>query len=142
MYSKPLFSTKLGWSTYIALNEDEKLIKHDYEVVNTFNTFFNGIIANFGNKVAYVRYLYLSYLYYERYLCNASDISDPVAVVHPTHKKDWKMEKSIYRPISIFPNLSKIHDRIFFYQMYTNFSNFLLNITVIFIRDMVPNTAS
>ena len=57
-------------------------------MVNTFNTFFNGIIANFGNKVAYVRYLYLSYLYYERYLCNASDISDPAAVVHPTHKKD------------------------------------------------------
>ena len=107
-------------------------------MVNTFNTFFNEIIGNFGTKVIYVRYSYLSYLYYERYLCNASDISDPIAVVHPTHKKDWKTEKSSYRPISIFPNLSKIHDRVFFYLMYTNFSNFLLNITVIFIRDMVP----
>ena len=57
-------------------------------MVNTFNTFFNEIIANYGTKVIYVRYLYLSNLYYERHLCNASDISDPIAVVHPTHKKD------------------------------------------------------
>ena len=57
-------------------------------MVNTFNTFFNEIIANYGTKVIYVRYLHLSNLYYERYLCNASDISDPIAVVHPTHKKD------------------------------------------------------
>ena len=34
------------------------------------------------------------------------------AVVHPTHKKDYKTVKSNYRPISILPNLSKIHKRL------------------------------
>ena len=42
------------------------------------------------------------------------------AAVHPTHKKDCKTEKTNYRPISILPNLSKIHKRLF----YTYFSNF------------------
>ena len=46
------------------------------------------------------------------------------AVVHPTHKKDYKTEKSNYRPISILPNLSKIHERLLYDQMYTYFSNF------------------
>ena len=32
------------------------------------------------------------------------------AVVHPTHKKDCKTEKSNYRPIRILPNLFKIHE--------------------------------
>ena len=44
--------------------------------------------------------------------------------VYPTHKKDSKMEKSNYRPISIFPNLSKIHKRLLYDQIYTYFSNF------------------
>ena len=43
---------------------------------------------------------------------------------HPTHKKDSKAEKSNYRPISILPNLSKIHKRLSYDQMYTYFSNF------------------
>ena len=46
------------------------------------------------------------------------------AVVHPTHKKDCKTEKSNHRPISILPNLSEIHERILYDQMYTYFSNF------------------
>ena len=32
------------------------------------------------------------------------------AVFHPTHKKDYKTEKSNQRPISILPNLYKIHE--------------------------------
>ena len=32
------------------------------------------------------------------------------AVVHSTHKNDNQTEKSNYRPISISPNLSKIHE--------------------------------
>ena len=63
---KPLFSDKVKSSTYIALNEDEKLIKHEYETANIFNTFFTEIVSNLGIKVD------------ERYLCNASNISDPI----------------------------------------------------------------
>ena len=46
------------------------------------------------------------------------------AMFHPTHKKDCKAEKSNYRPISILPNLSKIHKRLLCDQIYTYFSNF------------------
>ena len=45
-------------------------------------------------------------------------------VVHPTHKKDFKTEKSNYRPICILPNLSKIHEQLLYDQIYTYFSNF------------------
>ena len=45
-------------------------------------------------------------------------------VVHPIHKKDCKTEKSNYRPINILPNLSKIHERLLYDQMYTSFSIF------------------
>ena len=62
--------------------------------------------------------------------------------VYPTHKKGSKTEKSNYRPISILPNLSKIHKRLFYDQIYTYFSNFSLNINVVFVRYTVPNTAS
>ena len=187
---KPLFLNKVKSSTYITLNEDEKLIKNEYQTANIFNTFFIEIVSNLGTKVD------------ERYLCDASSISDPIEkaiqkyknhpnisiikkmvstvdknntfsidpitadaisqqiklldintatqesdiptklekrfdnlivdylkkkfnnclkkgtfpkdfkklVVHPTHKKDCKTEKSNYRPISILPNLSKIHE--------------------------------
>ena len=60
---------------------------------------------------------------------------------HPTNKKDWTTEKSNYRPISILPNLSKIHERLLYDQMYTYFSNVFLDINVAFVRDTVPNTA-
>ena len=46
------------------------------------------------------------------------------AVVHLTHKKHCKTEKSNYRPISILPYLSKIYERLLHDQMYTYFSNF------------------
>ena len=46
------------------------------------------------------------------------------AVAHPTHKKDCKTKKSNYGPITIFPNLSKIHGRLLYDQIYTYFSNF------------------
>ena len=45
-------------------------------------------------------------------------------VIHSTHKKDCKTEKTNYRPISILPNLSKISERLSYDQMYTYFSNF------------------
>ena len=63
---KPLFSNKGRSTTYITLNEDEKLIKNEYQITNIFNTFFNEIVPNLGTKVD------------EGYLCNASNISDPM----------------------------------------------------------------
>ena len=63
---KPLFSNKVRSSTYITLDEDEKLIKNEYQITNIFNTFFIEIVPNLGTKVD------------ERYLCNASNISDPI----------------------------------------------------------------
>ena len=63
---KPLFSNKVTSNTYITLNEDEKLIKNEYQITNIFNTFFNEIVPNLGTKVD------------EGYLCNASNISDPM----------------------------------------------------------------
>ena len=48
------------------MNENYKLIKNKYQRANILNIFFIEIIPNLGTKVD------------ERYLCNASDISDPV----------------------------------------------------------------
>ena len=45
-------------------------------------------------------------------------------MVHPTHKKEWKTEKSNDRPISILSNLSKIHERLLCDQIYAYSSNF------------------
>ena len=45
-------------------------------------------------------------------------------VGHPTHKKDCKMGKSNYGPISILPDLSKINEQLLYVQLYTYFSNF------------------
>ena len=61
-----LFSKKVRSSTYITLNEDEKLIKNEYQIANIFKTFFIKIVPSFGIKVD------------ERYLCNASNISDSI----------------------------------------------------------------
>ena len=207
---KPLFSNKFRSSTYITLNEDEKLTKNEYQIVNIFNTFFIEIVPDVDTKVD------------ERYLCNASNISDSIekalhkhknhpsisiikkmvstadknikfsfepitadvipqqikgldinkatqesdiptklvkrfdnlivdflqenfnnflkkgtlpknfekAVVHPIHKKDCKMEKSNYRPISILPNLFKTYERLLHDQMYTYFSNFIPSVSM------------
>ena len=40
------------------------------------------------------------------------------------YKKDYKTEKLNYRPISILHNLSKIHERLLYDQMFNYFSNF------------------
>ena len=63
---KPLFSNKVRSSTYITLNEDEKLIKNEYQISNIFNIFFIKIVPNLVTKVD------------ERYSCDASNISDPI----------------------------------------------------------------
>ena len=63
---KPLFSNKVRSTTYIALNEDKKLIKNEYEIANILNTFVNDVVPNLGTKVD------------EIYLGNASNISDPI----------------------------------------------------------------
>ena len=47
-------------------------------------------------------------------------------MVHPTHKKECKIEKSNYRPIGILPNLSKIYERLLCDQMYTYFDKFFV----------------
>ena len=124
---KPLFSNKVRSNACITLNEEEKLIKNEYEIANIFNTFFIEIAPNLGTKVD------------ERYLCDASNISDPTEkaiqkyknhlkdikkdFVYPTHKRDFS-KKSNYRPISILSNLSKIHKRLLDDQMFPYFSNF------------------
>ena len=48
---KPLFSNKVRSNTYITLNEDEKLIKNEYQIANIFNTFFIETVPNLGTKV-------------------------------------------------------------------------------------------
>ena len=41
------------------------------------------------------------------------------ADVTPAHKKGGRTDKSNYRPISILPNMSKIFERLLYYQMST-----------------------
>ena len=41
------------------------------------------------------------------------------------HKKDSKSKKDHYRPISVFPNISKIYERFFFKQISAYFEKFL-----------------
>ena len=60
---KPHSLNKVRSNTYIAFNEGEILLKHEYEI---FNLFFIEIVPNLGTKVD------------ERYLCNANNISDPI----------------------------------------------------------------
>ena len=55
---KPLFSNNVISDTSITLNEEEKLIKNEYEIANIFNTFFIETVPNLGTKVD------------EGYLCN------------------------------------------------------------------------
>ena len=50
-----------------------------------------------------------------------------MTVVQPIHKKDCKMEKSTYKPMSILPNLSKIHKQLLYGQVFTFFSNFFFH---------------
>ena len=38
-------------NAYITLKEGEKLIKHEYQIANIFNTFFLEIVPNLGTNV-------------------------------------------------------------------------------------------
>ena len=60
---KPCFSKIIRSHTYITLNEDEKLIKIECKI---FNIFFIEIFPDLGTKVN------------KRYLCNDSNISNPI----------------------------------------------------------------
>ena len=54
------------------------------------------------------------------------------AVAHSSYQIVCKMEKLNFKPISTLPNLSKIHERLFHDQIYTDFSifkNFFLYIS-------------
>ena len=42
-------------------------------------------------------------------------------VAHPTHKKEFKTEKSNYRPVNILPNIFEVFDRLLYDQMYSYF---------------------
>ena len=63
---EPLFSNKVRSNTCITLNENKKLVKNEYQRTNIFNTFSIEAVPNLGTKVN------------ERYLCDASNISDPI----------------------------------------------------------------
>ena len=52
-----------------SLNEDEILLKHEYETANILNFFFIEVVPNLATKVD------------ERYLCNANNISDSIEKV-------------------------------------------------------------
>ena len=111
-------------------------------MVNTFNTFFNEIIANFGTKVIYAKYLYLSSLYYEKYLCNASDISAQLLWFIQPIKKTEKRKNQAIDQLVFFLIYLKFMTEFFMTKCILISVIFFLNIKVIFIRDMVPNTAS
>ena len=81
---KPLFSNKVRSSTSITLNEDGKLIKNEYQIANIFNTFFIEIVPNLGTKVD------------ERYLCDASNISDPIEKAIQKYKKYHYHQTMVY----------------------------------------------
>ena len=48
---KPLFSNKIRSSTCITLNEDGKLIKNEYQIVNIFNTFLLKLFQTLALKL-------------------------------------------------------------------------------------------
>ena len=48
---KPFFSNKVRSSTYITLNEDEKLIKNEYQIANIFNIFFLKLFQTLSLKL-------------------------------------------------------------------------------------------
>ena len=49
--------------------------------------------------------------------CSTFPTGMKYADVTPIHKKDDKSDKTNYRPISIFPNLSKVYERLMYYQI-------------------------
>ena len=63
---KALFSNKVRSNDYIALNENDLLIRNEYKIANIFNTFFVNIVPNLGIEID------------QQYLSNVSNISNPV----------------------------------------------------------------
>ena len=60
--------------------------------------------------------------------CIASSIFPCIlklANVTPVHKKDSKLSKENYRPISILPNLSKVYEKILYKQISIFFDKIL-----------------
>ena len=47
------------------------------------------------------------------------------ADVIPVHKKETKSDKANYRPVSILPNLSKMHEKLMYQQLYEHFNSIL-----------------
>ena len=47
------------------------------------------------------------------------------ADVTPIHKKKDKSDKTNYRPVSIFPNISKIYEKLVYNQLYDYFDDIL-----------------
>ena len=47
------------------------------------------------------------------------------ADVAPVHKKEIKCGKANYRPVSFFPNLSKIYEKLIHQQLYEHFNPIL-----------------
>ena len=90
---------KVRSNTYITLNEDEKLIKNQYQIAKIFNTFVIEIVPNLGTKVG------------ERLLCNRSNFSDSIEKPiqkyknHPSVSIIKKMEFTVnkYNKVSLEP---------------------------------------
>ena len=61
------------------------------------------------------------------------------AVVHPTHQKDCKTEKSNYRPISIFQFCLKFTNNLYETKCVLHSVIFSVNINAAFRRNLVPN---
>ena len=57
--------------------------------------------------------------------CTTFPTSIKYTDVIPIHKKDDKTDKENYRPISIFPNLSKVYERLMYNQIYPYFDTLL-----------------
>ena len=65
-----------------------------------------------------------------------------VSSITPVFKKDNRMEKKNYRPISVLSCLSKVLEKIIFQQMGTYFEKFFLHIFQVLESDMAVSTCS
>ena len=65
-----------------------------------------------------------------------------VSSITPVFKKDNRMEKKNYRPISVLSCLSKVLEKIIFQQMGTYFEKFFLHIFQVLESDMAISTCS
>ena len=58
------------------------------------------------------------------------------AKVIPIFKKEEKLDKSSYRPVSILPVISKIYERLVYDQMFNILIKPSLNFNVVFVKDL------